>query len=234
MRRHRPASLSNRLSKWFVTVLTLYTYFRSSASYRVRIALNLKGLAYEAVPVHLVRDGGQQHSAAYAALNPTALVPTLIDVDTTLIQSLAIMEYLEETHAKPPLLPDDAAGRARVRAIAQTIACEIHPIDNLRVLRYLETQLVLDTEARKAWYRHWIQLGFAAIESMLVEDKRTGRFCHGDTPTFADCCLVPQLFNAERFGVPLDRYPTIRRIVQTCNSLAPFQRAAPPMQPDAE
>ena len=216
------------------SVLKLYTYFRSSASYRVRIALNLKGLAYEAVPVHLVRNGGQQHSAAYTALNPAALVPTLIDGDTTLSQSLAIIEYLEETHPEPPLLPKDAVGRGRVRAIAQAIACEIHPLDNLRVLRYLELQLGVDAEARKAWYSHWVEFGFAAIEQLLLESESTGRYCHGDTPTLADCCLIPQLFNAERFGVPLDSYPTIRRIGEACCSLEPFRRAAPPAQPDAE
>jgi maleylacetoacetate isomerase len=215
-------------------VVKLYTYFRSSASYRVRIALNLKGLDYEAVPVHLVRDGGQQHAAAFTALNPAALVPVLIDGDTTLSQSLAIIEYLEETHPEPALLPTDAVGRARVRAVAHTIACEIHPIDNLRVLRYLELQLGVDAEARKAWYRHWVVLGFAAIERMLVEGPGTGRFCHGDTPTLADCCLVPQIFNAERFGVPLDAYPNIRRIGEACCGLAPFQRAAPQAQPDAD
>jgi maleylacetoacetate isomerase len=215
-------------------MLKLYTYFRSSASYRVRIALNLKGLAYEAVPVHLLRDGGQQHAAAFTALNPTALVPVLIDGAATLSQSLAIIEYLEETHPEPAVLPKDAAGRARVRALAQTIACEVHPLDNLRVLRYLELQLGVDADARKVWYRHWVELGFAAIERMLVEDARTGRFCHGDTPTLADCCLVPQLFNAERFGVPLEPYPTIRRIGEACGGLDPFRRAAPQAQPDAE
>ena len=215
-------------------VLKLYTYFRSSASYRVRIALNLKGLAYEAVPVHLVRDGGQQHSAAFTALNPVELVPVLVDGNTTLSQSLGIIEYLEETRPEPTLLPKDAAGRARVRAIAQTIACEIHPLDNLRVLRYLELQLGVDAGARTTWYRHWVELGFAAIERMLVEDAATGRFCHGDTPTLADCCLVPQLFNAERFGVQLEPYPTIRRIGEACRGLTPFQRAAPQAQPDAE
>ena len=213
-------------------MLKLYTYFRSSASYRVRIALNLKGLAYEAVPLHLVRDGGQQHSAAFTALNPAALVPVLIDGGTTLSQSLAIIEYLEETHPEPALLPKDAAGRARVRALAQTIACEIHPLDNLRVLRYLELQLGVDAAARGAWYRHWVELGFAAIERMLVEGA--GRFCHGDAPTLADCCLVPQLFNAERFGVPLEPYPTIRRIGEACSGLEPFRRATPQAQPDAE
>ena len=215
-------------------MLKLYTYFRSSASYRVRIALNLKGLAYEAVPVHLVRDGGQQHAAAFIALNPAALVPVLIDGAATLSQSQAIIEYLEETQPKPALLPKDAAGRARVRALAQMIACEIHPLDNLRVLRYLELQLGVDAEGRKAWYHHWVEFGFAAIERMLVEGAATGRFCHGDTPTLADCCLVPQLFNAERFGVPLEPYPTIRRIGDACRGLEPFRRAAPQVQPDAE
>lgn len=215
-------------------MLKLYTYFRSSASYRVRIALNLKGLTYEAVPVHLVRDGGQQHSASYTALNPAALVPTFVDNGTTLTQSLAIIEYLEETQPQPPLLPGDPAGRARVRAIAQTIACEIHPIDNLRVLRYLELQLNVGPDERQAWYRYWVELGFGTIERMLAEDVRTGRFCHGAGPTLADCCLVPQVFNAERFGVSMEPFPTIRRIVEACRGLEPFERAAPQAQPDAE
>ncbi len=215
-------------------MLKLYTYFRSSASYRVRIALNLKGLAYEAIPVHLVREGGQQHSAAFTALNPAALVPVLIDGDGTLSQSLALIEYLEETHPQPALLPSDPIGRARVRAIAQAVACEIHPINNLRVLRYLEQQLGVGPDARTAWYRHWVALGFDAIEQMLSDPRSTGRFCHGETPTLADCCLVPQVFNAERFGVTLDRHPTIQRIASTCAELEAFARAAPAAQPDAE
>lgn len=215
-------------------MLMLHTYFRSSASYRVRIALNLKGLAYEAIPVHLVRDGGQQYTAAFTALNPSALVPVLVDGDVTLGQSLAIIEYLEEQYPEPPLLPSDAVGRARVRAIAQTVACEIHPIDNLRVLRYLEFQLSVSTDARQAWYHHWVKLGFAAIEQLLRESGSTGRYCHGDTPTLADCCLVPQVFNAERFGVSLDAYPTLQRIASICLELDAFQRAAPQAQPDAE
>ena len=215
-------------------MIQLYTYFRSSASYRVRIALNLKGLAYEAIPVHLVRDGGQQHSAAFTALNPSALVPVLRDGDATLTQSLAIIEYLEERYPDPALLPSDAVGRARVRALAQSVACEIHPLDNLRVLRYLEQRLGVDGEGRQAWYRHWVEAGFAAIERMLAESPQTGRFCHGDTPTLADCCLVPQVFNAERFGVSLTPYPSIQQITERCRALEPFRLAAPAAQPDAE
>lgn len=215
-------------------MLKLYTYFRSSASYRVRISLNLKGLAWEAVPVHLVRDGDQQHAVAFTALNPNALVPVLCDGDATLAQSMAIVEYLDECHPQPPLLPSDPLGRARVRALAQTIACEIHPLDNLRVLRYLEQQFGIDAEGRNAWYRHWVETGFAALERMLAESPDTGHFCHGDTPTLADCCLVPQVFNAERFKVSLAPYPTLTRVAEHCRALEPFQAAAPEAQPDAE
>ena len=214
--------------------MKLYTYFRSSASYRVRIALNLKGLVYEPFPVHLVHDGGQQHSAAYTALNPAALVPLLVDDDVTLSQSLAIIEYLDEKHPEPALLPSDAAGRARVRAIAQTVACDIHPLNNLRVLRYLELQLGVAADARQAWYRYWVTESFEAIEQLLQRDDRTCRYCHGDSPTLADCCLVPQVFNAERFGVPMEPYPTIQRITKACAELDAFARAAPQAQPDAE
>ena len=215
-------------------MLSLYTYFRSSASYRVRIALNLKALAYEPIPVHLVRDGGQQHAPAYTVLNPAALVPLLVDGDVTLSQSLAIIEYLDEKHPEPALLPSDAAGRARVRAIAQTVACDIHPLNNLRVLRYLESELGVAADARQAWYRHWVEQSFGAIEQSLQGDDHTGRYCHGDAPTLADCCLVPQVFNAERFSVAMDAYPTIRRITKHCNELAAFAQAAPASQPDAE
>ena len=215
-------------------MLKLYTYFRSSASYRVRIALNLKGLAYEALPVHLVQGGGQQHTSAFTALNPSALVPVLQDGELTLRQSLAIIEYLEERHPEPALLPPDLPGRARVRALAQDVACEIHPLDNLRVLRYLEQPLGVDADSRNTWYRHWVDTGFAAIERGLRESPHTGRFCHGDTPTLADCCLVPQVFNAERFKVSMALYPTIARITEHCQSLEAFRRAAPAAQPDAE
>lgn len=214
-------------------MLILHTYFRSSAAYRVRIALELKGLAYQSVPVHLVRSGGEQHSAAFAALNPAELVPVLVDGPVTLTQSLPIMEYLDELHPAPALLPSDAAGRARVRAIAQTIACEIHPLNNLRVLQHLEATLGADAQSKNAWYAHWVTLGFKVVESMLRETASTGRYCHGDTPTLADCCLVPQIYNAERYGIALDAYPNLRRVGLACLQLEAFQRAAPAAQADA-
>ncbi len=214
-------------------MLQLYTYFRSSASYRVRIALHLKGLPFESVPIHLLKDGGVQHSDAYRHLNPAELVPTLVDGGAALGQSLAIMEYLDETHPEPALLPRDALGRARVRALAQTIACEIHPLNNLRVLQYLERDLKLDEATKADWYRHWITLGFTALEAMLASSSDTGVFCHGDTPGLADCCLVPQVANSRRFDTPLEAFPTIRRIEEACLALPAFQRAAPQVQPDA-
>ena len=167
-------------------MIKLYTYFRSSASYRVRIALNLKGLPFESIPVHLLRAGGLQHTPDYARINPAQLVPTLVDGELTLGQSLAIIEYLEEMYPEPALLPTDAAGRARVRALGQTIACEIHPLNNLRVLQYLEHELKMDQAARANWYRHWITLGFTALEAMLDNSPGTGAFCHGEQPTLAD------------------------------------------------
>ena len=215
-------------------MLRLYTYFRSSATYRVRIALNLKGLAYEAVPVHLLRDGGQQNQPAYRALSPLGTVPALQTGEGAFTQSLAIIEYLDETHQLPPLLPASAADRARVRALAQTIACDIHPVNNLRVLQYLGKHFAATQEQKDAWYRHWVGEGLRAVEQLLVGDSRTGAFCHGDAPTLADCCLVPQVFNARRFDCPLDAMPTIRRIVAACEALPAFRNAAPAMQPDAE
>ena len=218
-------------------MLTLYTYFRSSAAYRVRIALGLKGLPYDSHAVHLVKDGGQQHTSAYRALNPQALVPSLETADgaATLTQSLAIMEYLEEAYPQAPaLLPADLLGRARVRALAQVVACEIHPLNNLRVLRYLTQEMGLSSQQKDAWYAHWIALGLGALEEMLATSSATGQFCHGDTPTLADCCLVPQVFNARRFGCPTQGYPTIERIVATCEQLPAFAQAAPGLQPDAE
>ncbi len=214
-------------------MLQLHTYFRSSAAYRVRIALELKGLSYTSVPVHLLRGGGEQHTANFTTLNPSKLVPVLVDGDAALTQSLAIIEYLNELHPTPPLLPADPAARARVRALAQTIACDIHPLNNLRVLQYLETRLGATSAARGEWYAHWVGVGFAALESLLSANPDTGPYCHGSTPTLADCCLVPQLYNAERFSVPLEAYPTIRRIGEACRQLAAFQRAAPEVQPDA-
>jgi len=215
-------------------MLRLYTYFRSSAAYRVRIALALKGLVYESVPVHLLRGGGEQLQAAYRAVNPAALVPALQDEGATLTQSLAILEYLEETHPAPALLPPDAAGRARVRALALTMACDIHPLNNLRVQNYLTSVLGADDAARTAWMHHWMALGLEAIEAQLARDPQTGLCCHGDAPTVADCCLVPQVFNARRFGLDLAPYPTVRRIAEHCEGLPPFQAAHPARQPDAE
>jgi maleylpyruvate isomerase len=215
-------------------MLQLYSYFRSSAAYRVRIALELKGLPYSYVPVHLLKDGGAQHAPPYQRLNPTELVPTLVDHDGyALGQSLAIMEYLDETQPEPALLPRDALGRARVRALAQSVACEIHPLNNLRVLQYLERDLGVTEAARSDWYRHWITLGFTALERMLASTPATGRFCHGDSPGLADCCLIPQIANARRFDTPLEAFPTIRRIEAACLALPAFQKAAPQVQPDA-
>ena len=224
--------------------MKLYDYFRSSAAYRVRIALNLKGIEAERVFVHLRR---KDHRAAdYLAVNPQGLVPTLVDDDgTTVTQSLAIIEYLDETRPAWPLLPADAAGRARVRAIAQAIACEIHPLNNLRVLRHIDQTFGTDEETRtRVWYRHWIAEGMAGVEGMLASQPvtgapatgqpATGRFCHGDTPTLADCTLVPQVFNATRFGADMTPYPTVMRIFEACAALDAFDRAQPDKQPDAE
>jgi maleylpyruvate isomerase len=214
--------------------MKLYTYFRSSAAFRVRAALNLKGLSYEAMPVHLLKDGGQQRLPGYRDVNPTALIPALVDGDETLTQSMAIIEYLDETHPHVPLLPSDPAGRARVRALAQNIACDIHPIDNLRVLQYLTGVLGVSEEAKNEWFLHWIRTGFAAIEQLLANDARTGKFCHGDTPTMADCLLVPQVFNARRFNLDMSPYPTIVRIDAACMELDAFKEAHPSRQADAE
>ena len=228
--------------------MKLYTYFRSSAAWRVRIALNLKGLPYEAVPVHLVRNGGEQLQHAYRAINPSALVPSLQDegamgamgamsamgaTGATITQSMAIIEYLEETHPAPPLLPGAPLERARVRALAQMIACDIHPVNNLRVLRYLVRELGVSDEAKNAWYRHWICEGFAAFEAQLGLGP-AGRFCHGDTPTLADCLLVPQVYNAQRFDVDLMPYPRIVAIDAACARLPAFAAAHPARQDDAE
>lgn len=212
-------------------MMRLYTYFRSSAAYRVRIALNLKGLAYDSVPVHLVKDGGQQKKPEYLALNPQGLVPALQVDGQALTQSLAIIEYVDETHPSPPLLPADPLGRARVRAIAQAIACDIHPVNNLRVLQYLSGRLGLDQAAKDEWYRHWVQTGLQAVEAMLAAE---GAFCHGDSPGLADCCLIPQVFNARRFNCDLSALPKIVAIAERCETLAAFAQAAPANQPDFE
>jgi maleylpyruvate isomerase len=210
----------------------LYSYFRSSAAYRVRIALALKGIDYEYLPIHLQK--GEQSSDAYCMVNPLQLVPTLIDDEATLTQSVAIMEYIEEKYPQPPLLPRRAEERARVRAIALSIACDIHPLNNLRVLRYLVHTLGVSDDAKNGWYRHWVDVGLAALEAMLEADPATGRCCHGDTPTMADACLIPQIANARRMNIPLTSYPTLLRIDEYCGGLEAFSRAAPERQPDAQ
>jgi maleylacetoacetate isomerase len=215
-------------------MLKLYTYFRSSAAYRVRIALNLKQLDYSAIPVHLVRAGGEQHDPAYAERNPQQLVPTLETDDGPLTQSLAILEYLDEIAPMPPLLPADAMGRAQVRALALVVACEIHPLNNLRVLNYLRDDLAIEKDRRDAWYRHWLELGLSAFERLVNRTAQRGPFCYGDAPSLADCCLVPQVFNARRFGCALDQFPNIQRIDAYCAALEAFQRAAPGAQADAD
>lgn len=214
-------------------MLTLFTYFRSSASYRVRIGLHLKGQPYASMPIHLLRNGGEQHSAEFSTLNPARLVPVLMDGPHTLTQSLAILEYLEERFPERPLLPGDPAARARVRSIAQAIACDIHPLNNLRVLKQLESGLGASSDTKDDWYRHWVVTGFRALERELAESPATGTFCHGDTPTLADCCLVPQVYNARRFNVDLDPFPTIRRIERECLAMSAFMAAAPEAQLDA-
>jgi maleylpyruvate isomerase len=210
--------------------MQLYGYFRSSAAYRTRIALALKGIAYDYRAVNL--RGAEQAAADYRRLNPQALVPTLVDGKHAIPQSLAIVEYLEETHPEPPLLPKSPIERARVRALALAVACDIHPLNNLRVLNFLGEHFGQDEEGRNRWARHWIGLGFAAIERELAESPWTGRFCHGSEPGLADICLVPQVYNARRVAAPLDGYPTIRRIEETCRAHPAFQKARPEAQPD--
>lgn len=211
----------------------LYSYWRSSAAYRVRIALGLKGLAYDTLPIHLTRGGGEQHSKAYRALNPEGLVPALVDGDDLLTQSLAIIEYLDERFPQPPLLPRGATARARVRSLALAVACEIHPLNNLRVLQYLGQHFGADEKARTKWYHHWLGLGLDALEKRLSTEGATGVFCHGAMPGLADVCLVPQLANARRYAFDLEPYPTLGRIEAACLALPAFAAAAPERQPDA-
>ncbi len=209
--------------------MQLYNYFRSSASYRVRIALALKGLDYDYLPVHLVR---REHlDDSYTALSASRLVPTLQDGDAVLSQSLAIIEYLDETHPQPPLLPADARGRARVRAIALDIACEIHPLNNLRVLRYLTHDLKLSEDDKDRWYRHWVESGLESVERQLA--AQPARYCHGDTPTLADLTLVPQIFNAQRVHCRTDHVPQVMRVFETCMQLDAFSQTQPSACPDA-
>ena len=212
--------------------MLLYSYFRSSASFRVRIALNLKGLPYDYAAVHLLKK--EQSAPDYAALAPAQLVPLLKDGDALLSQSLAIIEYLDETHPEPPLLPGDALARARIRALALDIACEIHPLNNLRVLRYLVKDMGVSDAAKDTWYRHWVETGLAAVERQIAASPATGRFLHGDTPTLADCTLVPQIFNAQRLNCRLDHVPTVMRVFDACMALDAFDRAQPSRCPDAQ
>lgn len=208
----------------------LYSYWRSTAAYRVRIALNLKDIAHEIVAVDLVRDGGEQHGQAYRDLNPQGLVPALAVDDLVITQSVPIIEYLEETTPWRPLLPTRPAERARVRAICAAIACDIHPLNNLRVLQYLKRELKVSDDAKQAWYEHWVKQGFDALEAMLARDRATGEYCHGDAPTLADITLVAQMYNARRFNCDVSGYPTLQRIEQTCLALPAFDAARPENQ----
>ena len=213
--------------------LCLYSYWRSSAAYRVRIGLNLKGLPYEIMAVHLVRDGGEQHTDAFREANPQKRVPVLQHGQRMLRQSMSILEYVDEMWPERPLLPATARDRQRVRALSQVIACDIHPLNNLRVLQYFENEWGVPQAERETWARHWMADGFAAFEALLHDHPSTGAFCDGDVPTMADCCLVPQVYNARRFGLDLSPYPTIVRVEQACLSLPAFDAARPENQPDA-
>jgi len=211
----------------------LYTFFRGSSPFRLRIALNLKGLAYESIPVHLGKNA--HHRPEFGAINPQQLVPALVlDDGQVLTQSLAIMEYLEEKYPRPPLLPPDATGRARVRALALLVACEIHPLNNKRTLDYLRSGLRREEAQVMDWYRHWIADGLAKLEAMLAGTPGTAEFSHGDSPTMADCCMVPQVFNAQRYQCDTAPYPTVMRVFGECMRLDAFDRARPEKQPDAE
>ncbi|HEY0107238.1 MAG TPA: maleylacetoacetate isomerase [Rhizomicrobium sp.] len=212
----------------------LYGYFRSSAAFRARIALNLKGIATELRFVHLLRDGGEQHRPEYAALNPQKLIPALAHDGHLITQSLAIVEYLDEIVPEPPLLPKDPYGRARAREIAYVVACDIHPVNNLRVGRHLKHKLNVSDDDIARWQRHWIRTGFDALEIMLATSPHTGAYCHGDMPTIADICLIPQVANARRVKLDLDPWPTIARIEAHALTHCAFDAALPKNQPDAE
>ncbi|WP_431261533.1 maleylacetoacetate isomerase [Roseateles chitinivorans] len=212
--------------------MELYNYFRSSASYRVRIAMALKGLDFDYKPVHLAKN--EQFNESYAAVSASRLVPLLKDGDALVTQSMAIIEYLDETHPEPPLLPGDALSRAYIRALSQDIACEIHPLNNLRVLRYLVKDLGVGDDNKTRWIHHWVESGLAVVEHRLKAEGRSGHFCFGDTPTMADCVLVPQIFNAQRFDSRLDHVPTVMKIFEQCMALDAFSKTQPSACPDAE
>ncbi len=214
--------------------MKLYSYFRSSAAFRVRIALNLKGVPYEVVPVHLLKGGGEQFGEAYTRTNPLSLIPALEDGGQVLTQSLAIIEYLDERYPEPPLLPADPLSRAYVRAVALSIACDIHPLNNLRVLRYLVRELGVSDEKKDFWYRHWVELGLGQLDRVVMSGGRSGRYTFGDQVTIADLAIVPQIFNARRFGCDLAKAPTLNAIADRCIQLDAFANAQPSAQPDAE
>ncbi|OSZ41269.1 maleylacetoacetate isomerase [Alcaligenes faecalis] len=214
--------------------MILYSYFRSSAAYRVRIGLNLKGLDYQIKPVHLLKDGGQQHQPDYVQINPVQLLPALDDDGLIITQSLAILEYLDERYPELPLLPKASAERAWARSMAQTVACDIHPLNNLRVLQYLKNELHAEEDARNQWYRHWVQVGLEGLEALVQRHgKKDHLFIFGDTPGIAEICLIPQMFNARRFEIDLSAFPRLLAVEEKCLELSAFQEAAPDRQPDA-
>ncbi len=214
--------------------MILTSYFRSTAAYRVRIALNLKGLDHQLKPIHLLRAGGEHKTPEYLSKNPDGLIPTLETEGRVLAQSIAILEYLEETYPEPALLPSNPLDRAYLRGLAQTIASDIHPLNNLRVLQYLVKQLGASEEQKLNWYHHWVATGFSGLETRLANNENTGLCCFGDSPSIADVCLIPQVYNAVRFDCPLEDYPTIMRINRHCLELDAFAKAVPDKQPDAE
>ncbi|MDA8621801.1 maleylacetoacetate isomerase [Psychrosphaera sp.] len=211
--------------------MKLFGYWRSSAAYRVRIALNLKKIDCELISVHLVKDGGQQHSQSYKELNPNELVPTLVDGELSLNQSMAILDYLEQKYPEVALLPKNLEDNVKAKALAYDIACDVHPLNNLRVLSYLSNQLNQEDAVKTEWYHHWINTGFAAFEASLVKTK--GLFCYGDEISWADICLIPQVYNAERFNVDMSQYPNIMEVTNRCRALPEFWQAAPEQQADA-
>jgi len=214
-------------------MMKLYGYWRSTAAYRVRIALAVKNIEVEAIEIHLVKDGGEQHQQDFRAINPQGLVPALEVNGNIITQSMAILDYLEEQYPKPSLLSDDAVIRAQIKAFAQTIVCDIHPLNNLRVLQYLKGNLAVSEEQKTDWYLHWVKLGFEALETIIAQSKIQQTFCFGEQPSMADICLIPQIYNANRFHCPMDNYPNLQRINSNCLQLEAFIAAIPENQPDA-